>query len=168
MNTLTWLGARHLARTPAPTIHDSNTSAIPRLIFQILQQRGTTVSLEGHLLTMLAVTVTSPDFSIVADIRETQQYLTPYREESGAQGCTTVTDSSGLLRTVCARAYVSLGTDSFISYLSGQNQLTCPSTESISSSSKDIYNTLPWFSEVAKFNVKAVAESIPQCCALPR
>lgn len=41
MNILTWLGARHQARkTPAPTVHNSNTSGIPRLIFQILHQKG--------------------------------------------------------------------------------------------------------------------------------
>lgn len=70
MNTFTWLGARRLARrTPALAIHNSSTSGILRLIFQILHQRGTTVNPEGPLLTELAVTVTSSDFSTAATSR---------------------------------------------------------------------------------------------------
>lgn len=117
MNILTWLGARHLARkTPALTIHNSNTSGIPRLIFQILHQRGITVNLEGHLLTMLAVTVTSSDVSIVADIRETQQYLTPYEKSHELR---TAPGSHRQLTASLQQAYVyvSLERDRFIYFL---------------------------------------------------
>jgi len=79
-----------------------------------------------------------------------------------------VTDSSWLLCSMGVCVCVSGDRHSFISYLPGQNQPTCTSTEFISSYSKDIYNMLPRFSEAAKFSVKVVAESFPQCCALPR
>lgn len=117
MNILTCLGARHLARkTPALTIHNKDFWH-PRLIFQILYQRGTTVNLEGHLLTMFAGNVTSSDFIIVANIRETQQYLTPYREESRAQGCTRLSQTAHGFFAACVCLFVSLGTDRFIYFL---------------------------------------------------
>lgn len=165
MNILTWLGARHLARRT--TSHNSNTTGLPRLIFQKPHQRGTTVNLKGHLLIMLAVTVTSSDFSIVADIRETQQYLTPYREESRAQGRTRLsTDSSRLLCSMCVCMCLWGQTDSFISHLSGQNQLTFLSTEFISSCSKDIYiicclNSQKWQNSVSRLWQRASPSAMP-------